>query len=271
MRFLSCTLVVLAACCCSSARAAPHAPSGSVQRNPLHKVNNVRGGGDLTSTSPPKTVGLGRVMNLRTALEYKGFAIAETGLLLGVLQLARKLAARHPLDIKYMRAVDYTAWAVIALGSDWLVGVIRLLLVKLQLAKPRVNIDESLRTWYRLIAKPKWTPADWVFPTVWIPLKLMQVLGARIIWLQTGRDPLATPIVLYCLHAALGDNWNTAFFREQYITGGLSIIVQFFAALLATTYIFYQMDPVAGNFLLPTCVWVTIATTLNYSIYRRNK
>eukprot|EP00611_Tribonema_gayanum_P004999 TRINITY_DN1423_c0_g1_i2.p1 TRINITY_DN1423_c0_g1~~TRINITY_DN1423_c0_g1_i2.p1 ORF type:complete len:200 (-),score=21.54 TRINITY_DN1423_c0_g1_i2:1125-1724(-) len=72
----------------------------------------------------------------------------------------------------------------------------------------------------RSIAKPKWTPADWVFPTVWIPLKLMQVLGARIIWLQTGRDPLATPIVLYCLHAALGDNWNTAFFREQYITGG---------------------------------------------------
>eukprot|EP00611_Tribonema_gayanum_P005001 TRINITY_DN1423_c0_g1_i5.p1 TRINITY_DN1423_c0_g1~~TRINITY_DN1423_c0_g1_i5.p1 ORF type:complete len:151 (-),score=6.88 TRINITY_DN1423_c0_g1_i5:288-740(-) len=113
MRFLSCTLVVLAACCCSSARSAPHAPSSAVQHNPLHKVNHVRGGGDLTSTSPPKTVGLGRVMNLRTALEYKGFAIAETGLLLGVLQLARKLALRHPLDIKYMRAVDYTAWAVI--------------------------------------------------------------------------------------------------------------------------------------------------------------
>jgi len=210
-------------------------------------------------------------MTLKTALEYKAVVIAESALLVGVLALAKNVALQRPFDLRFQRVVDYGAWALIAFGSDALMGVIRAILVKLQLAKPRVDINESLRTWYRLIAKPKWTPADWVFPTVWIPLKLLQVIGARIIWILTGRNPTAVPVVLYCVHAALGDNWNTAFFREQYINGGLSIIVQFFAVLLATTNAFYQMDPVAGRYMLPTCAWLVVASALNYSIYRRNK
>jgi tryptophan-rich sensory protein len=56
-----------------------------------------------------------------------------------------------------------------------------------------------------------------------------------------------------------------------YTCAGLSIIVQFFAALIATTSAFYKVDSLAGKLLLPTNAWVVIATALNLSIYLRNK
>jgi tryptophan-rich sensory protein len=69
---------------------------------------------------------------------------------------------------------------------------------------------------------------------------------------------------------ALGDNWNTAFFRNHYIAGGLSIIYQFFAVLLLSTQQFYKTDRLAGVMLIPTCLWLVVASSLNLSIYRKN-
>ena len=36
-------------------------------------------------------------------------------------------------------------------------------------------------------------------------------------------------------------------------------------------YLFYQSDPTAGYLMIPTCLWVTVASALNWSIYFRNK
>ena len=47
------------------------------------------------------------------------------------------------------------------------------------------------------------------------------------------------------------------------------MITVFYGALLASAYLFSLVDPVAGLLMVPTCLWVTIAAALNWSIYFR--
>src|SRR5689334_4344453 len=43
-------------------------------------------------------------------------------------------------------------------------------------------------SWYKAITKPKWTPPNWVFPAVWIPLKLAQSVSRQRKRLTTAQD-----------------------------------------------------------------------------------
>ena len=54
----------------------------------------------------------------------------------------------------------------------------------------------------------------------------------------------------------------------QVFAGALMITV-FYGALLASAYLFAQVDATAGLLMVPTCLWVTVAAALNWSIYFR--
>jgi tryptophan-rich sensory protein len=64
--------------------------------------------------------------------------------------------------------------------------------------------------------------------------------------------------------------WNKVFFGLQCTGRGAAVISFFFALLLASTYLFYTVDPIAGYYMLPTCCWVAVATALNWNIYLSN-
>jgi tryptophan-rich sensory protein len=125
--------------------------------------------------------------------------------------------------------------------------------------------------WYhRVLKKPTWTPRPIVFPLVWVPLKLLQTAALVLVWRLLDRDALNVPVVLYLLHLTLGDLWNLVFFGEKRIGFGLSVMYAFYASLAASCYAFYSVLPRAAYLLVPTAVWVFIATSLNYSIWLLN-
>lgn len=64
--------------------------------------------------------------------------------------------------------------------------------------------------------------------------------------------------------------WNKVFFELQCIGLGTVTITIFYALLLASAYLFSNIETKAGYFLLPTCGWVSVATALQYSIYFKN-
>ena len=102
--------------------------------------------------------------------------------------------------------------------------------------------------------------------------KPTQLAAVHQLWSATADGPArGWRLAAYCLHLALGDAWNKTFFGYQCIGRGLGVILMFYSMLLLSTYLFWTVDPVAGMRMLPTCGWVTVATALQWSLYKLNR
>ena len=114
--------------------------------------------------------------------------------------------------------------------------------------------------------------AGWLFPIMWLIVsKPTQLVGVWRLITSVSDAETSLPLLVYCLHLSLGDAWNKVFFGLQCTGRGLVVISAFWTALLTSVYLFYQADSTAGLFLVPTFLWVTVATSLNASIYQLNK
>ncbi|KAG2483454.1 hypothetical protein HYH03_017708 [Edaphochlamys debaryana] len=126
-------------------------------------------------------------------------------------------------------------------------------------------------SWYKQLKKPTWTPPNYMFPLVWIPLKLMQSVA---LWSVCSRAPsaaaLALPLTAMGVHMFLGNWWNVVFFGRRQLKGSLPWMYAFWASIAATAATFYPISPLAAGLMLPTQVWVTIATQLNREIVQLN-
>jgi translocator protein len=127
--------------------------------------------------------------------------------------------------------------------------------------------------WYANLRKPWFNPPGWLFPIMWLVVsKPTQVLALRslLVSLSDGANGGWKRFIPYGIHLALGDTWNQIFFNHQRIGLGAMVISLFWSALLVTIYVFDDINPWAGYFLLPTAAWVTVAALLNLEIYRLN-
>lgn len=132
------------------------------------------------------------------------------------------------------------------------------------------NVIPGDPNWYNNLKKPSWNPPGWLFPIMWLIVsKPTQLLGVARLLKTAEKLPIGV-LTTYCAHLALGDAWNKVFFGLQCTGRGVAVITTFYAVLLASAYLFYQVDETAGYFLLPTCAWVTVATALNWNIYLNN-
>ena len=93
----------------------------------------------------------------------------------------------------------------------------------------------------------------------------------KLITQQTDKDNLAIPLLVYVTHLSLGDAWNKVFFGLECTGKGLVVILAFWSVLLTSMYLFYNIDQAAGLLMLPTVLWVSVATALQWSIYNLNK
>ena len=130
--------------------------------------------------------------------------------------------------------------------------------------------------WYESLKKPWFNPPSWVFPIMWVIVSKPTQLWAmsRLFRLPPATAPstaLLPALAMYCTHLALGDVWNEVFFEKQRITAGAGIITAFYGGLLTSADLFRRIDEKAGLLMLPTVGWVTVATALNWEIYRLNQ
>lgn len=121
--------------------------------------------------------------------------------------------------------------------------------------------------WYRNLAKPPWTPPNWLFPVAWTILYLcLAVTGARVAPLEGSAYAMA----FWALQIALNTLWTPVFFGLRRVKAGLVIIGGLWLAVLGTLATVWPLDPLARLLIAPYLLWVTIAFALNLSIVRRN-
>jgi translocator protein len=124
--------------------------------------------------------------------------------------------------------------------------------------------------WYAQLAKPAWTPPDWVFGPVWTLLYTMMAVAAWLVWRQRGFAGTERAMTLYGAQLVLNAAWSWIFFGRQQIGVAAIEIVALWVVIAATIVAFWRIRPLAGALLVPYLVWVSFAAALNFAIWRLN-
>lgn len=209
--------------------------------------------------------------------------VLETTLMLAVIVGTQKLAEETQIfpSIAGLPLIQWIGLFVIVFASSFLGSIVEggLNVATNQILDPNATPGDP--QWYNKLEKPSWTPPGWLFPIMWLIISkptqmiaLSKILKKATVMasdLDTFPELPLRVLGVYCAHLSFGDAWNKVFFGMQSIGRGAAVITMFLGLLLSSTYLFYQVEPAAGLFLLPTCGWVLAATALNWSIYLKNK
>jgi len=121
--------------------------------------------------------------------------------------------------------------------------------------------------WYRRLAKPWWTPPDWVFPVTWMVLYVcMATAGARTAMAEGNGLAMA----FWAMQIAFNGLWTPVFFGLRNIRLGLGIIAILWLTVASGLLSMWAVDWVAGALFVPYLIWVTIAAALNAEVWRLN-
>ncbi len=129
----------------------------------------------------------------------------------------------------------------------------------------------AIGTWYASLAKPDFTPPNWIFGPVWTILyALMGYALWRAYEKPTNKTDKRTAYAVFGIQLGLNALWSIVFFGMQNTGGGLLIIAGLWLAILANMYAFSKIDRTAALALAPYLLWVSFAGALNYAIWTLN-
>ncbi len=124
--------------------------------------------------------------------------------------------------------------------------------------------------WYAALHKPSWTPPAWVFGPVWTTLYTLMAVAAWLIWREGGWKVQRRPLQLFLFQWVLNALWTPLFFGMHRTGWALAEIILFWFVLAVTLGTFWRINRAAGMLMVPYLLWVSIATALNFSIWRLN-
>ena len=125
--------------------------------------------------------------------------------------------------------------------------------------------------WYESLAKPSWTPPNWLFPVAWTTLYICIALAGERVARQAGVNPaVGLALALFALQMGLNILWTPVFFGLRRLRGGMVVLAMLWLAVAATLVAFWRVDWVAGALFVPYLTWVSIAGALNWSVMTLN-
>jgi tryptophan-rich sensory protein len=157
---------------------------------------------------------------------------------------------RVPIDVAMLAGMLGVVFAAAGLGS-WLTM-------------------QGMPQWYDSLARPAFSPPNWVFGPVWSLLYLMMAIAAWLVWRNPPGQARRTALLLFALQLALNVAWSGLFFGLR--SPGLAFveIVFLWGAILATLLAFWRINVTAGGLLVPYLAWVTFAGVLNFAFWWLN-
>ena len=215
--------------------------------------------------------------DLSLAIKAGTSAAMEALVLLGILAGAKKLSAQSiPLLSKPLwkglPVLQWASFALVIFGSSAVKNVLDGGMSAASNQARQVNQVPGDPQWYESLQKPWFNPPSWLFPIMWVLVSKPTQLWAVSRLFRLPPTPSIMPaLAVYCTHLALGDVWNQVFFEQQRIRLGTRVISVFYGGLLVSAELFGCLDETAGFLMLPTVGWVTVATALNWEIYRLNR
>lgn len=129
----------------------------------------------------------------------------------------------------------------------------------------------AIPTWYAALAKPFFTPPNWVFGPVWILLYCLIGFAAYLIY-QKGwkKKQVKKALSLFFIQLALNAWWTIIFFGFQSPLFALLEIAILLIFIFLTIKAFRKVSFIAAFLMIPYLLWVSFATFLNIAIVLLN-
>jgi benzodiazapine receptor len=124
--------------------------------------------------------------------------------------------------------------------------------------------------WYAALAKPSWTPPNWIFAPVWTLLYGLMGVSAYLVWRRAGFGRARPALGLFLVQLALNALWSYLFFGLHRPGLAFVEVVILWGAILATLILFRRVAVIASLLLLPYLLWVGFAACLNFALWRLN-
>lgn len=128
----------------------------------------------------------------------------------------------------------------------------------------------EIPTWYASLAKPWFTPPNWLFGPVWTILYALQGIALYLVARKKAQYK-ALAVTVFMLQLILNVGWSIIFFGMHQLSLALITIVLLLFMIAVTIRTFAQMDRLAGRLLWPYAAWVCFATALTLGILVINK
>ena len=121
--------------------------------------------------------------------------------------------------------------------------------------------------WYQSLAKPSWTPPNWMFPVMWTTIYVLISFAAARVAVLPGS---AYAMAFWALQIAFNTLWTPVFFGLRNLRGSVPIMICLWVSVLGATITHMQLDLWAGLAFVPYLAWVTVAAALNITVVRLN-
>jgi tryptophan-rich sensory protein len=95
-------------------------------------------------------------------------------------------------------------------------------------------------------------------------------VAAWLAWRRAGLAGTKGPMAIFAVQLTLNGLWSWLFFALHGPGAAMVDIVLLWAAIVATTVVFWKRQPAAGMLFLPYLAWVSFACVLNLAIWRMN-
>ena len=123
---------------------------------------------------------------------------------------------------------------------------------------------------YDNLKKPQITPSKAVFRGAWKILYLLMAVAFILLLFSPNSFNKLMAIFLFLLQLLLNFNWGCVFFLYRQIKKAFFICLSLLIIVLIMTVLFFKQSILAGVLLIPYCVWLILATYLNYYIMVEN-
>lgn len=129
----------------------------------------------------------------------------------------------------------------------------------------RQNMD-----WYHRLEKAALNPPDFVFPVAWSMLYVTLALAGYFIWRGRHATEGWRAVRIFWMQMALNWAWTFVFFEWKFIDIAFVWIIGLIIAMLIFMQSAWNISRTAALLMIPTILWASFASYLNYMIWQLN-
>ncbi len=124
-------------------------------------------------------------------------------------------------------------------------------------------------TFFESLVKPSWIPPDWAFPTAWFTLWFLQAIAVALL-IGSEREGREIALGFLAAQFVVAVAWQAIVFGPGRLVLAAWWLVATLVLVVIAVIMAWRVERLAGLLIAPTIVWMSIATTLGFSLLRLN-